>query len=57
MSAEELGRIFEPFARGATAGPAAPGAGLGPTHPQMPSFILKGISRISDNETPLAASG
>jgi signal transduction histidine kinase/CheY-like chemotaxis protein len=40
MSAEELGRIFEPFARGATA--AAPGAGLGLTIAKMLIDLMGG---------------
>ncbi|HET7835728.1 MAG TPA: ATP-binding protein [Variovorax sp.] len=46
MSAEELGRIFEPFARGATAGPAAPGAGLGLTIAKMLIDLMGGEMNV-----------
>jgi CheY-like chemotaxis protein/anti-sigma regulatory factor (Ser/Thr protein kinase) len=46
MSAEELGRIFEPFARGAIAGPAAPGAGLGLTIAKMLIDLMGGEMHV-----------
>ena len=54
MSGEELGRIFEPFARGATAGPAAPGAGLGLTIAKMLIDLMGG--EMSVDSTPGAGS-
>jgi signal transduction histidine kinase/CheY-like chemotaxis protein/purine-cytosine permease-like protein len=42
MSDDELSRIFEPFARGAVAGPAAPGAGLGLTIAKMLIDLMGG---------------
>ncbi|RZI94435.1 MAG: response regulator, partial [Variovorax sp.] len=46
MSADELSRIFEPFARGATAGPAAPGAGLGLTIAKMLIDLMGGEMNV-----------
>ena len=42
LSAQELERIFEPFTRAATAGPAAPGAGLGLTIAKMLTDLMGG---------------
>jgi signal transduction histidine kinase/DNA-binding NarL/FixJ family response regulator len=42
MSAQELEQIFEPFARGSSAGPAAPGAGLGLTIAKMLTDLMGG---------------
>lgn len=42
MSPEDLSRIFEPFARGAVAGPSAPGAGLGLTIAKMLVDLMGG---------------
>ncbi len=50
MTPEELGRIFEPFARGATAGPSAPGAGLGLTIAKMLIDLMGG--EMSVDSTP-----
>jgi signal transduction histidine kinase/CheY-like chemotaxis protein/purine-cytosine permease-like protein len=50
MSADELSRIFEPFARGTTAGPAAPGAGLGLTIAKMLIDLMGG--EMSVQSTP-----
>ena len=46
MSSEELGRIFEPFARGASAGPSAPGAGLGLTIAKMLIDLMGGEMKV-----------
>ncbi|VTU40179.1 Autoinducer 2 sensor kinase/phosphatase LuxQ [Variovorax sp. PBS-H4] len=46
MSAEELGRIFEPFARGASAGSSAPGAGLGLTIAKMLIDLMGGEMKV-----------
>ena len=46
MSAEELNRIFEPFARGTTAGPSAPGAGLGLTIAKMLIDLMGGEMHV-----------
>ena len=54
MSADELSRIFEPFARGATAGPAAPGAGLGLTIAKMLIDLMGGEMKV--HSTPGAGS-
>ncbi|VTU35901.1 hybrid sensor histidine kinase/response regulator [Variovorax sp. PBL-E5] len=54
MSAGELGRIFEPFARGATAGPSAPGAGLGLTIAKMLIDLMGGEMTVQS--TPGAGS-
>ncbi|MDM0051995.1 ATP-binding protein [Variovorax sp. J22R115] len=54
MSVEELGRIFEPFARGAIAGPAAPGAGLGLTIAKMLIDLMGGEMTVQS--TPGAGS-
>lgn len=54
MSAEELGRIFEPFARGSTAGSAAPGAGLGLTIAKMLIDLMGGEMTVQS--TPGAGS-
>jgi len=54
MSTEELGRIFEPFARGTTAGPAAPGAGLGLTIAKMLIDLMGGEMTVKS--TPGAGS-
>jgi CheY-like chemotaxis protein len=54
MSAEELGRIFEPFARGTTAGSAAPGAGLGLTIAKMLIDLMGGEMTVQS--TPGAGS-
>jgi signal transduction histidine kinase/DNA-binding NarL/FixJ family response regulator len=42
LSAQELERIFEPFTRAATTGPAAPGAGLGLTIAKMLTDLMGG---------------
>ncbi|MBT2322728.1 response regulator [Variovorax paradoxus] len=54
MSAEELSRIFEPFARGTTAGPSAPGAGLGLTIAKMLIDLMGGEMNVQS--TPGAGS-
>jgi CheY-like chemotaxis protein/anti-sigma regulatory factor (Ser/Thr protein kinase) len=46
MSSDELGRIFEPFARGASAGPSAPGAGLGLTIAKMLIDLMGGEMKV-----------
>ncbi|KWT78658.1 Two-component hybrid sensor and regulator [Variovorax sp. WDL1] len=46
MSSEELGRIFEPFARGSSAGPSAPGAGLGLTIAKMLIDLMGGEMKV-----------
>ncbi|RST51910.1 response regulator [Variovorax sp. MHTC-1] len=46
MSTEELNRIFEPFARGTTAGPSAPGAGLGLTIAKMLIDLMGGEMHV-----------
>ncbi|MBT2303550.1 response regulator [Variovorax paradoxus] len=46
MSAEELSRIFEPFARGTSAGPSAPGAGLGLTIAKMLIDLMGGEMHV-----------
>ncbi|GAA4336583.1 ATP-binding protein [Variovorax defluvii] len=46
MSAEALGRIFEPFARGAHAGASAPGAGLGLTIAKMLIDLMGGEIKV-----------
>lgn len=50
MSAEELGRIFEPFARGSSASHSAPGAGLGLTIAKMLTDLMGG--QLSATSTP-----
>ncbi|MDO9400608.1 MAG: ATP-binding protein [Polaromonas sp.] len=42
LSAQEIERIFEPFTRAATPGPAAPGAGLGLTIAKMLTDLMGG---------------
>ena len=42
LSAQEIERIFEPFTRASTAGPAAPGAGLGLTIAKMLTDLMGG---------------
>ena len=42
MSEQELGQIFEPFARGASASQSAPGAGLGLTIAKMLTDLMGG---------------
>jgi len=42
MSPEEIARVFEPFARGASAGQSAPGAGLGLTIAKMLTDLMGG---------------
>jgi len=42
MTAQELGRIFEPFTRAQSAGAAAPGAGLGLTIAKMLTDLMGG---------------
>ncbi|MGV3494137.1 MAG: ATP-binding protein [Ramlibacter sp.] len=42
LSAQELAHIFEPFARGASAGQAVPGAGLGLTIARMLTNLMGG---------------
>ncbi|SFM87495.1 ATP-binding protein [Variovorax sp. OV329] len=42
MSSEEIARVFEPFARGASAGQTAPGAGLGLTISKMLTDLMGG---------------
>ncbi|CAN7270877.1 ATP-binding protein [Variovorax sp. LjRoot290] len=54
MSAEELSRIFEPFARGTSAGPSAPGAGLGLTIAKMLIDLMGG--EMSVQSAPGAGS-
>jgi signal transduction histidine kinase len=46
MSSDELGRIFEPFARGASAGPSAPGAGRGLTIAKMLIDLMGGEMKV-----------
>ncbi len=50
LSAEELERIFEPFARAATPGPSAPGAGLGLTIAKMLTDLMGG--ELTARSTP-----
>lgn len=50
MSAEELGRIFEPFARGSSASHSAPGAGLGLTIAKMLTDLMGG--QLGATSTP-----
>ncbi len=47
LSAEELARIFEPFTRSASAGPSAPGAGLGLTIAKMLTDLMGGQLTVS----------
>ena len=54
MSGDELAQIFEPFARGATAAPSAPGAGLGLTIAKMLTDLMGG--ELSATSTPGAGS-
>jgi len=42
MSPEEIARVFEPFARGTSAGQSAPGAGLGLTIAKMLTDLMGG---------------
>ncbi|VWX57204.1 Signal transduction histidine kinase [Burkholderiales bacterium 8X] len=46
MTPEELGRIFEPFARGETVRPSAPGAGLGLTIAKMLTDLMGGEMNV-----------
>ncbi|MDF1484699.1 ATP-binding protein [Ramlibacter sp. H39-3-26] len=50
MSGAELAQIFEPFARGASAGQAVPGAGLGLTIAKMLADLMGGV--LSARSTP-----
>ncbi len=50
LSAQEIERIFEPFTRAATPGPAAPGAGLGLTIAKMLTDLMGG--ELTVNSTP-----
>ncbi len=47
MTAQELERIFEPFTRASTPGPAAPGAGLGLTIAKMLTDLMGGELTVS----------
>ncbi|MEO8023541.1 ATP-binding protein [Polaromonas sp.] len=47
LSAQEIERIFEPFTRAATPGPAAPGAGLGLTIAKMLTDLMGGELTVS----------
>jgi len=49
MTADELGRIFEPFARGASPGAAAPGAGLGLTIAKMLIDLMGGEMKVQSS--------
>ena len=46
MAAEEIERIFEPFARGTLPGAAAPGAGLGLTIAKMLTDLMGGEMKV-----------
>ena len=50
LTAEEMDRIFEPFTRAATAGPSAPGAGLGLTIAKMLTDLMGG--ELTATSTP-----
>ncbi len=50
LTPEEMDRIFEPFTRAATAGPAAPGAGLGLTIAKMLTDLMGG--ELTATSTP-----
>ena len=54
LSGDEIERIFEPFARGAAVGPAAPGAGLGLTIAKMLTALMGG--ELTLTSTPGAGS-
>ncbi|WP_442957787.1 hybrid sensor histidine kinase/response regulator [Polaromonas sp.] len=47
MSEDELAKIFEPFARGASASEAAPGAGLGLTIAKMLTDLMGGEMKVA----------
>lgn len=47
LSGQEIERIFEPFTRAATPGPAAPGAGLGLTIAKMLTDLMGGELTVS----------
>ncbi len=46
LKAEEVAQVFEPFARGASAGPSAPGAGLGLTIAKMLTDLMGGELKV-----------